>query len=107
MSRNKWEPAEERVLIDQVKRHPNNLQEAFNQAARILENRTAKACQQRWYRRKNDIEPCFLTIGHCNHNVNRKIITPTTSDNTKAHKASLWSKLISLLKNKLYQYKRK
>lgn len=93
-----WTAEEDRVLTDQVTRSAHNLAEAFRKTARLT-NRSYSACRQRWY----DVlskEPtvCYTTIGYKTRNINRKVVSQKTSDNTEKTTVSWWRKILSLLK---------
>lgn len=91
---------EDRVIIDCVKRNPQNLTEAFKKAERILEDRTFVSVMNRWYyhlAKKPDTK-CFITIGVKSKNMNRKIVTKYTSDNTVTTSESIWQKILKFLK---------
>lgn len=91
---------EDKVIIDCVKRNPQNLTEAFKKAERILEGRTFISVMNRWYyhlAKKPDTK-CFVTIGVKSKNMNRKVVTKYTSDNTESIKTSLWNKILKLFK---------
>lgn len=91
---------EDKVIIDCVKRNPQNLTEAFKKAERLLENRTFTSVMNRWYyhlSKKPDTK-CFITIGVKSKNMNRKIVTKYTSDNTVTTSGSIWQKILKLFK---------
>lgn len=94
----RWTADEEKVIADQVSRHANNLTEAFNEAARILE-RTPKSISHRWYNKCCKEAVCFATIGYKKRNINRKIVFNNTSDNTETTTISWWKKFLKLLKS--------
>ena len=96
----KWTTEEERVLVDQVTRSANNIQEAFRKTSRLID-RTEAACMYHWYMvisKRENPSLCFVTIGHKTKNVNRKIVASNTSDNTEKISVSWWKKFLSLLK---------
>jgi hypothetical protein len=54
----------------------------------------------RWYyhlSKKPDTK-CFITIGVKSKNMNRKIVTKYTSDNTVTTSESIWQKILKLFK---------
>lgn len=91
---------EDKVIIDCVKRNPQNLLEAFRKAERLLENRSLYSIQQRWYKKilKKLDTKCFVTIGVESKNINRKIVTKCTSDNTVSITETIWKKILKLFK---------
>lgn len=98
--RKKWIIEEDRVLLDQVTRHANNLKDGFRETARLL-NRTEDACRQRWYTavmHNYDPSMCFITIGRGTKNVNRKVVNKRTSDNTEKKPVKWWKALLKFLK---------
>lgn len=98
--RKKWIIEEDRVLLDQVTRHANNLKDGFRETARLL-NRTEDACRQRWYTavmHNYDPSMCFITIGRGTKNVNRKVVNKQTSDNTEKKTIKWWKALLKFLK---------
>ena len=98
--RKKWIIEEDRVLLDQVTRHANNLKDGFRETARLL-NRTEDACRQRWYTavmHNYDSSMCFITIGRGIKNVNRKVVNKRTSDNTEKKPVKWWKALLKFLK---------
>lgn len=100
ITRKRWIAEEDRVLIDQVKRHANNLKEGFRVSARLL-NRTEDACRLRWYKfviHSPEVNVCFATIGYRTKNVNRKIVSKRTSDNTEKKSARWWKSILKFLK---------
>lgn len=44
-----WTADEERVLADQISKHPNNFKKAYENTSAII-NRSVSACQNYWYR---------------------------------------------------------
>jgi hypothetical protein len=92
----RWTADEERVIADQVSRHANNLTLAFNEAARLLE-RTPGAVTRRWYNKCCKESICFATIGYKKKNINRKVISNNTSDNTEVTTISWWRRISKLL----------
>ena len=95
----KWTTEEERVLVDQITRSANNIQEAFRRTSKLID-RTEAACVYHWYMvvlKKEDPSVCFVTIGHKTKNVNRKNVASNTSDNTETS-TSWWRRFLSFLK---------
>lgn len=99
-SRKRWAVEEEKVLTDQITRNAHNLAKAFKEASRILETRTVLSCKQHWYYTlsKKGTAVCFTTIGYRTRNINRKVVSKHTSDNTEKTTVSWWRKLLKLLK---------
>lgn len=98
--RRKWTTEEEQVLIDQIKKSANNLQEAFRKTSKLI-GRTEGACVYHWYAilsKRKDPSVCFVTVGHKTKNVNRKNVASNTSDNTEKTTVSWWRKFLNLLK---------
>jgi hypothetical protein len=95
-----YSPEEDRVIIDCVKRNPQNLREAFSKASRILETRSENSVKIRWSRflSKQESNNCFMTLGRNTRNVNRKIVRVNSSDNTETIKLSIWNKILKLFK---------
>ena len=91
---------EDATIIDCVKRNPQNLREAFRKAERLLDNRDFCSIKNRWYNvlSKKPETKCFMTIGVKSKNMNRKVVTVNTSDNTENIKTSLWNKILKLFK---------
>lgn len=98
--RKRWIIEEDRVLLNQMTRHANNLHDGFRETARLL-NRTEDACRQRWYNsviKRPETAICFATVGKGTQNVNRKIVSKQTSDNTEKKPAKWWRALLKFLK---------
>ena len=98
--RKRWIIEEDRVLLNQMTRHANNLHDGFRETARLL-NRTEDACRQRWYTavmHNYDSSMCFITIGRGTKNVNRKVVNKRTSDNTEKKTIKWWKALLKFLK---------
>lgn len=96
----RWTVEEDRVLVDQIKRNANNIRRGLRNSARLLE-RTFSACENRWYSvilKSEDTAVCLATIGYKTKNINRKVVSEHTSDNTETVKVSWWRKFLTLLK---------
>ena len=95
-----YTPEEDKVIIDCVKRNPQNLREAFAKASRILETRSEMGVKIRWNRvlSKQDNNSCFMTVGAKTKNINRKVVRVNSSDNTEKSKLSIWNKILKLFK---------
>ncbi len=57
----RWTDEEDRVLIAQVSRSPENLTKAYETAARLL-GRTKLACQYRWVKYLRDSNAVAFTL---------------------------------------------
>ena len=98
----KWTADEERVITDQITRNANNVSKGLKKAA-VLLGRTYSACKGHWYLvmlKRGDTAPCFATIGFKTKNVNRKIVSSKTTDNTEKTTITWWKKIVKLLLNK-------
>lgn len=95
-----YTPEEDKVILDCVKRHPQNLREAFAKASRILETRSEMGVKIRWNRvlSKQENNSCFMTLGTKTKNINRKIVRFNSSNNTETIKISIWNKILKLFK---------
>ncbi len=95
-----YTPEEDKVIINCVKRNPQNLREAFTKASRILETRSEISVKIRWNRvlSKQTNNSCFMTIGAKTKNINRKIVRINSLDNTEKIKLSIWNKILRLFK---------
>lgn len=74
MANNKrWTTAEDSIVVDQVRKSPTNLTQAFKTAARET-GRTASACANRWYTvlSKDKANTCFVTVSGKHSSINRK-----------------------------------
>lgn len=96
----KWTVEEERVITDQVRRNANNIKKGLENASRLLE-RPYPACNYHYYAvmlKRPSMDTCFVTIGKTSKNINRKVVTDRTSDNTDKVKVKWWNKLLKFLK---------
>lgn len=91
---------EDKVIIDCVKRNPQNLTEAFKKAERLLETRSFNSISNRWYQKlsRNYDNRCFFTIGLKSKNSNRKVVRKDTYNNTVSITETIWKKILSLFK---------
>lgn len=91
---------EDKVIIDCVKRNPQNLTEAFKKAERLLETRSFNSISNRWYKKlsRNYDNKCFFTIGLRSKNSNRKVVRKDTYNNTVSITETIWKKILSLFK---------
>lgn len=98
-----WTKQEDKVLLSQVRKNPNNLKEAFRKTANILEGRNWLSCSKRWYNKYSNcpienIEAiCFTTLSSKTMSVNSK----NKSKKTKIYKTNnnLWKKIKDFFKN--------
>lgn len=100
--RGRWSKEEMDILIDQIKKTPNNLIQAFKRTS-LLINRSPHAIRQYWYSvlsKKETTEVCFMTIGYHTVNRNRKNVHVYTSNNTEGLSKSKWNKVLAILSKK-------
>ena len=74
MTKNKrWTSTEDTQVVDQVRKSPTNLKQAFKEAARVI-GRSETACSNRWYTvlSKDKANACFITISGKHKSLNRK-----------------------------------
>ena len=90
--RKKWTSAEDTQVVDQVRKSPTNLKQAFKEAARVT-GRSASACSQRWYTvlSKDKSNACFITVSGQHKSLNRKNGTGTSCTN------NLFTRVLKLL----------
>ena len=69
----KWTSAEDTQVVDQVRKSPTNLTQAFKEAARVT-GRSIAACSNRWYLvlSKDKNNACFITVSGKHKSLNRK-----------------------------------
>lgn len=99
MSTNKiWTNDEEQVVISKVGNNPGNLQKAFKEASIEL-SRTPEAISMKWYKGglREKSAKVFITCSSKTVNVNRKIVSDKTSDNTVNIRKSKWRRIINIL----------
>ena len=93
MANNKrWTSAEDTQVVDQVRKSPTNLKQAFTEAARVT-GRSITACSTRWYTvlSKDKNNACFITISGKHKSLNRK-----NGKGTACNK-SLFTRVLKLL----------
>ena len=93
MANNKrWTSAEDTQVVDQVRKSPTNLKQAFKEAARAT-GRSVTACSTRWYKvlSKDKNNACFITVSGKHKSLNRK-----NGKGTACNK-SLFTKVLKLL----------
>ena len=88
----KWNSAEDTQVVDQVRKSPTNLKQAFKEAARVT-GRSEVACSQRWYTvlSKDKSNACFITVSGQHKSLNRKNGTGTSCTN------NLFTRVLKLL----------
>ena len=93
MAKNKrWTSTEDTQVVDQVRKSPTNLKQAFREAARVT-GRSETACSNRWYTvlSKDKANACFITISGKHKSLNRK-----NGKGTACNK-SLFTRVLKLL----------
>ena len=93
MAKNKrWTSTEDTQVVDQVRKSPTNLKQAFKEAARVT-GRSETACSNRWYTvlSKDKANACFITISGKHKSLNRK-----NGKGTACNK-SLFTRVLKLL----------
>ena len=93
MAKNKrWTSTEDTQVVDQVRKSPTNLKQAFKEAARVT-GRSELACSNRWYTvlSKNKNNACFITVSGQHKSLNRKNSSGTSCTN------NLFTKVLKLL----------
>ena len=90
--RKKWTSAEDTQVVDQVRKSPTNLKQAFKEAARVT-GRSITACSTRWYTvlSKDKNNACFITVSGTHKSLNRK-----NGKGTACNK-SLFTRVLKLL----------
>lgn len=98
----RWTQDEDIVVLDQVRRHADNLSVAFQKASEILE-RKPSAVKVRWYsvlsKKENNI--CFATLSDNKKVANRKVVKhreDTSTTTTAPEVESWWEKFLSWFK---------
>lgn len=88
----RWTSTEDTHVVDQVRKSPTNLKQAFKEAARVT-GRSASACSQRWYTvlSKDKSNACFITVSGQHKSLNRKNGTGTSCTN------NLFTRVLKLL----------
>ena len=93
MAKNKrWTSTEDTQVVDQVRKSPTNLKQAFKEAARVT-GRSELACSNRWYTvlSKNKNNACFITVSGQHKSLNRKNSSGTSCTN------NLFTRVLKLL----------
>ena len=80
--RKRWTSTEDTQVVDQVRKSPTNLKQAFKEAARVT-GRSALACSNRWYTvlSKDKNNACFITVSGQHKSLNRKNSSGTSCTN--------------------------
>ena len=88
----RWTSTEDTQVVDQVRKSPTNLKQAFREAARVT-GRSEGACCNRWYTvlSKDKANACFITVSGKHQSLNRK-----NGKGTACNK-SLFTRVLKLL----------
>ena len=88
----RWSATEDSIVVDQVRKSPTNLKQAFKEAARVT-GRSEIACSNRWYTvlSKDKSNACFITVSGKHKSLNRK-----NGQGTVCNK-SLFTRVLKLL----------
>ena len=88
----RWTSTEDTQVVDQVRKSPTNLKQAFIEAARVT-GRSETACSNRWYTvlSKDKANACFITVSGKHQSLNRK-----NGKGTACNK-SLFTRVLKLL----------
>ena len=80
--RKRWTSTEDTQVVDQVRKSPTNLKQAFKEAARVT-GRSELACSNRWYTvlSKDKNNACFITVSGKHKSLNRKNSSGTSCTN--------------------------
>ena len=91
-NKKRWTTTEDSIVVEQVRKSPTNLKQAFKEAARVT-GRSASACSQRWYTvlSKDKSNACFITVSGQHKSLNRKNGTGTSCTN------NLFTRVLKLL----------
>ena len=91
-NKKRWTTTEDSIVVEQVRKSPTNLKQAFKEAARGTE-RSVSACSQRWYTvlSKDKSNACFITVSGQHKSLNRKNGTGTSCTN------NLFTRVLKLL----------
>lgn len=90
--RKRWTSTEDTQVVDQVRKSPTNLKQAFKEAARVT-GRSELACSNRWYTvlSKDKNNACFITVSGQHKSLNRKNSPGTSCTN------NLFTRVLKLL----------
>ena len=88
----RWTSTEDTQVVDQVRKSPTNLKQAFKEAARVT-GRSELACSNRWYTvlSKDKNNACFITVSGQHKSLNRKNSSGTSCTN------NLFTRVLKLL----------
>ena len=91
-NKKRWTTTEDSIVVEQVRKSPTNLKQAFKEAARVT-GRSASACSQRWYTvlSRDKSNACFITVSGQHKSLNRKNGTGTSCTN------NLFTRVLKLL----------
>lgn len=91
-NKKRWTTTEDSIVVEQVRKSPTNLKQAFKEAARVT-GRSVAACSQRWYTvlSKDKSNACFITVSGQHKSLNRKNSTGTSCTN------NLFTRVLKLL----------
>ena len=72
-NKKRWTTTEDSIVVEQVRKSPTNLKQAFKEAARVT-GRSEVACSARWYTvlSKDKSNACFITVSGKHKALNRK-----------------------------------
>lgn len=94
-TRKRWTKSEERVVLSQVRRSPQNLKNAFERAARLLD-RTPHAVEMHWYKvlkfQENSVAFALISSSAAVKNSKKG------GSVTRIKKRSLWTRIKELFK---------
>ena len=91
-NKKRWTTTEDSIVVEQVRKSPTNLKQAFKEAARVT-GRSITACSTRWYTvlSKDKNNACFITVSGKHKSLNRK-----NGKGTACNK-SLFTRVLKLL----------
>ena len=91
-NKKRWTTTEDSIVVEQVRKSPTNLKQAFKEAARVT-GRSETACSNRWYTvlSKDKNNACFITVSGKHKALNRKNGKGTTCNQ------SLFTRVLKLL----------
>ena len=91
-NKKRWTTTEDSIVVEQVRKSPTNLKQAFKEAARVT-GRSELACSNRWYTvlSKDKNNACFITVSGQHKSLNRKNSSGTSCTN------NLFTRVLKLL----------
>ena len=91
-NKKRWTTTEDSIVVEQVRKSPTNLKQAFKEAARVT-GRSEIACSTRWYTvlSKDKNNACFIIVSEKHKSLNRK-----NGKDTACNK-SLFTRVLKLL----------